>query len=276
MTEAPSPVPASAAFDRDTAVHSLSAGRFAAELRPSWSIGRGAHGGYVAAIVLRALAAEASGPHGGRPLSLVVHYTRPGTEGPAEVHARREHSGRSVVTVAGRLVQSGTTVATALATFASSRAGPEFCDRQMPVAPPPEACPVPGPSARLPIVERFDTLRAIGGAPRSGGAPALTGGWIRLREPRPVDALSAVALLDGWMPAVFVRSREAIGISTVMLCVHFRCALPVPGDASDYSLAVFRSEMAGDGFVDEDGELWSPGGLLLAQSRQVIMTFPPG
>jgi acyl-CoA thioesterase len=39
----------------------------------------------------------------------------------------------------------------------------------------------------------------------------------------------------------------------------------------DYVLAVFRSRYASEGFVEEDGEIWSPDGQLLAQSRQLAV-----
>ncbi|MGH2737093.1 MAG: hypothetical protein ACRDKZ_16060 [Actinomycetota bacterium] len=46
---------------------------------------------------------------------------------------------------------------------------------------------------------------------------------------------------------------------------HDRCA------ASDFCLAIFRSEVAHDGFFVEDGEMWSADGRLLAESRQLAV-----
>src|SRR5205823_18049 len=72
------------AFERDTAVRRLTTGlpsaqegeiAFAADVSPDWRAGRGPHGGYVAAIMLRALI-EALDDAARAPRSLTVHYPR--------------------------------------------------------------------------------------------------------------------------------------------------------------------------------------------------------
>ena len=55
---------------------------------------------------------------------------------------------------------------------------------------------------------------------------------------------------------------------TIDLTVHIRDRLePTP----DPVLAVFRTKLARDGLMDEEGELWSGDGRLLVQSRQLSM-----
>jgi acyl-CoA thioesterase len=65
-----------------------------------------------------------------------------------------------------------------------------------------------------------------------------------------------------------------MGVPTVDLTVHFRAPLTPPLPDDDWFLAVFRSQMATDGFIEEDGEVWSRDGRLLAHSRQLSMTMP--
>ena len=59
---------------------------------------------------------------------------------------------------------------------------------------------------------------------------------------------------------------------TIDLSLHFRQTLPRPGAAPDaWTLAVFRTLTSREGFLEEDGELWSQDGVLLAQSRQLAL-----
>jgi len=44
--------------------------------------------------------------------------------------------------------------------------------------------------------------------------------------------------------------------------------LPLPGD---WVLARFASRLSRDGFIEEDGEIWSRDGWLIAQSRQLAL-----
>jgi hypothetical protein len=80
-------------------------------------------------------------------------------------------------------------------------------------------------------------------------------------------------LTDAWVPAVFGRMtlEDRVGVPTVDLTVHFRSAIPPDLGEDDHALVVFRTQLAEEGFIEEDGEIWTPGGVLLAQSRQLAV-----
>ena len=259
-------------FDRDTAVEPAGGGLYRARIDPGWFVVRGPNGGYVAAILLRALA-HAVGDATRAPRSLTVHYTAPPVEGPAEIETRVERSGRKLTSVSARLRQGERLLALALAAFSQSREAPGFRDLSPPEVAPPERCPaIP---RRIPLHERFEQRWAIGAPPFSGGESALAGGWIRLAEgPGPLDAPLVAAFCDAWPPSVFGRLSEpkAGGVPTIDLTIHFRTALPPEGARpGDFALCVFRSRYSRDGFLEEDGEVWSAGGELLAHSRQLAL-----
>jgi acyl-CoA thioesterase len=261
-------------FQRDTAVEPASANRWSARIDPGWWIVRGPNGGYVAALVLRAMI-EAVGDAARTPRSLTIHYASPPVAGPAEVRTAVERTGRTMSTVSARLEQAGKLRAIALAAFGTARPGPELRDATMPeVVPPERASPLPPPVAEIPMRERYESRSALG-AIGARAAEAVTGGWIRLREePHGVDAPLVAAYTDAWPPAVFTRldpTGLVGGVPTVDLTVHFRAAWPAHLDPTDFALVVFRSRVAREGFVEEDGEVWTRDGLLLAQSRQLAL-----
>lgn len=265
-------------FDTDTDVRSLGAGRFAAVMSRRWWIVRGPNGGYVAAVLLRALT-EAVGDPRRAVRSLTVHYTAPPGDGPCTIETRIERAGRSLTTLSARMVQGDRLLALALAAF-STPWSPlvDIADARMPEARPPEGAPGmrqarDGPG--LPIHQQYDYRWAIGGAPYSVAPEALCGGWIRFTEPRVVDALALAAFSDAWPPTVMstLAPGSPLGaLPTVDLTVHFRATLPLPSARpDDFVLATFRCRTAREGFFEEDGELWSRDGTLLAQSRQLAI-----
>lgn len=261
-------------FALDTAVTALGQGRLEGRIDHGWWIERGPNGGYVAALLLRALTTEV-GDSGRTPRSFTVHYVRPPVEGAVEIEARIEREGRSMSTVSARMTQDGKLVALALAAFGSARSGPEFCDLSPPNVPPPEALLPPeamGPS--IPMRDRYEMRWAIGQLPFTGAQQAVAGGWLRLVEPEPIDHHVVAALTDAWMPPIFSRSEERLGVPTVDLTIHFR-GISEPLDP-DWTLTVFRSQVAAQGYIEEDGEVWSRDGVLLAQSRQLAVVIPAG
>lgn len=261
-------------FDAATAVESLGAGAYRASMDTGWWVVRGPNGGYVAAVLLRALAAEA-GDAGRAPRSLTVHFAAPPAEGEVLIEVSVERSGRSLSTLSARMTQDGRLLALALAAFSAAWPGRhDFADLRPPEAGAPGdgAAPPRDGDMLPPIARRWEFRGALGGAPFSGAAEAVTGGWLRLAQPRQADAFVVAAMTDAWFPAVFARLTEPAALPTVDLTIHFRAPLPPAGtDPAGWTLARFSSRWAHEGFVEEDGELWSPDGVLLAQSRQLAL-----
>lgn len=262
-------------FERDTAVTRVDAGVFTAVVDPGWHIVRGPNGGYLAAIMMRAFAATVDDPARAA-RSLSVHFTAPPAEGSVRVETTVERAGRSLTTVTGRLWQGERMCAAAIAAYSAPRTAPEFQDAAMPIVPPPEQA-APLSSAMpisVPIRDRYDQ-RMVQELEGSADGQAVTGGWTRLSDPSVADAPLIAAFCDGWPPAI--RHRLAAdggglrgGVPTVDLTVHFRQALPLPAaQPDDFYLAVFRTRMAKEGFLEEDGEIWGRDGTLLAHSRQL-------
>ena len=109
----------------------------------------------------------------------------------------------------------------------------------------------------------------------AGADEAVAGGWLRFSEERATDAAALAMFADAWFPTPWVRLREPVAAPTIDLTVHFRgpraAEALAPGEPV---LAVFRSTTAADGFFEEDGEVWTRDGVLLAQSRQLALLNP--
>jgi acyl-CoA thioesterase len=268
-------------FDRETAVRALGDGRYESRLDRAWWVHRGPNGGYLAAIVLRALT-EAVGDPTRSPRSLTVHYAAPPAEGALEIATTIERAGRSLTSCSARLTQDGKLIGLALGAFSQARPGPEFSDLQPPVAPSADDSPVIDPPTDDPMIPdiafRWENRMVRGGFPLEATGEAVIARWIRLPESRVVDAAVAAAITDAVIPAVFGRIEEQIIVPTVDLTIHFRSSLPLPDAApDDYVLAEFRTNVVAEGFLEEDGVIWSRDGVLLAQSRQLAAILPmPG
>jgi len=258
----------SAAFVRDTAVEDLGGGGYRAHVSADWFTPRGANGGFLAALVLRAM--MAAEPDADRaPRSLTLHYLRPPGEGDVQIRVSEERRGANLTSYSARLEQEGRLCVLALAALSKDYPGSlHYCPQMPKVAPPNGLVPRDADENLPPIARRFATQGAVGYAPFSGGPEALTGGWIAFAgdEPSPLDAPALALLSDAWLPSVFVLVQDFIGVPTIDLTIHFRARTEgLTGPA----LAIFRSRTSAEGFFEEDGELWSQDGTLLAQSRQL-------
>lgn len=187
--------------------------------------------------------------------------------------------GGATATVGLRMLQAGEPVVVGLGTLAAPRSGPELQGSRMPQVPPWEEVEVTGfltdreaTDIAPPFAQRLEYRHCIGPEPLSGASTALTGGWLRFREERALDLPAVALMMDAWWPATWSRLRSVPRTPTIDLTLHFRQALPA---APEPVLAVFRTELAYDGLMDEDGELYSMDGRLLVQSRQLAVLLAP-
>jgi acyl-CoA thioesterase len=231
----------------------------------------GPNGGYLAAIALRGASSLVEEPTRA-PRSLHVRYLSAPQAGAFELVTEVVRKGRSMTTVSMRMQQEGRDFVHASACFSEAFSAVAFQDCAMPEARPLDQCVAV--EKRIPLNHRYDMWHAIGGELRSSPR-ALTGGWIRLADPRPVDALVLAAIWDAWPPAVFARTMETRfrgAVPTVEVSLYFRRRVPLPSaTAGDYVLLKTESTMADEGITEESAEIWSPDGLLLAQSRQLAL-----
>jgi acyl-CoA thioesterase len=270
----PRPETGSCSFAEASAVAPRGGGRYAAEIEESWRGGAGAHGGFIAGLVLRAIVAEVDDPERA-PRSLSMHYVSPPAAGPCEMVVRVERAGRSLSTLSARLEQEGELRALALAACSRAWDAPGYAGDTAPEAPAAESVEVLelGPSTGAPNFFSHVEVRPTVGGFTGSGSPRV-GGWMRTRPPAAIDAPAAALLLDAWWPAVFALVPRPVGAPTIDLTIHFRRALPATGP-DDAVFALFSTRQVHDGFFEEDGELWSASGELLAQSRQLALLRGP-
>ena len=258
-------------FDRATALEPLGAGSYRGRLDRDWWIDKGPNGGFLASIILRALMLEVADAER-TPRSLTVHYVARPVEGAVDLDVAVERVGRSMTATTARMNQNGELLATVQAAFSSARRGASFDDAPAPEVVPPEEIPaLDVPKEMFPrFAWNFDYRWALGGLPYSASEKAVSGGWIRPKEPRRLDALLLTTYSDGWPPAVFAKLRAPVGVPTVDLTVHYRGA-SLEGQSPDWSLVRFETKLAAAGFIEEDGYIWNRDGTLLAQSRQLAL-----
>jgi acyl-CoA thioesterase len=256
-------------FDADTELRPVGPGAWEGTIESNWWTPRGPLGGYVMAFVLRAMESVVADPER-QPRSATMHFLRAPEAGPISVSAAVERAGRSLSSVIARMEQDGKLLGLALGAYSKPWEGPLFNESPMPaVEPPDEARPPVGefPRANPPPFTRQLTMQhRFGDAPFTGSERSEIGGWLGLREKRPIDSLVVAVLADAWFPAPWPRLKALAPAPTIDLSIHFRSPLPRP---DSLLLGRFRSRYVRDGFFDEDGELWAPDGTLVAQSRQL-------
>jgi acyl-CoA thioesterase len=257
-------------FDEATAVQSSGDGCWRGEVHDGWDIGGNANGGYVLAILGRAMRDQA-----GRrdPVTLTAHYLAPSRPGPVEIEARVIKAGKRFATLTGEMRQGDRVLLSAIGAFGDAAEGDfELASSGPPELPPREQCPPRGPrnggvpvalmskiDVRLhPDVSDFSESGQVGNGEISG--------WFSFADGRPNDTLALLLATDAFLPAVFTLDQPAGWVPTVELNVQIR-GVPAPGPLR----CQFRTRFIRGGCFEEDGEVWDSNGRLVALSRQFAL-----
>jgi acyl-CoA thioesterase len=285
-------------FDRATALRPLGDGRFAGEVEDGWGAPPGPNGGYLAAILTRALQHDLAPAGDRQPRTLTTHYLRPSQPGPIEVVVEVVRAGRRFSTGRATAFQNGKETMTALGAF--STPGLPAAGTWSPLPPPVAPAPARDAGQLAPdryrpesdawlettpempsIVSRVKIAPRLGGTPFSGrelapGEAAETGGWIEPPTPRRIDAAYIALLADVWWPPSLEPLSSPAIAPTIDLTIHIRADLPPDGLPDQPVLGRFITTAAVNGTMEEDGELFLADGTLLAQSRQLALLAPFG
>lgn len=264
-------------FDRDTAITRREPGVYDAVLSEGWTIISAVNGGYLLALLGRALGDAL--PHSD-PFTVSAHYLTASQPGPAVIRTDVARTGRTLSTGQASLFQTddqGNEVERirVLASYGDLDALPDDVRTTAtpPAIPPVDQCfgpqdapdhrPVQGSSAitdRLWLKIDPSTLGWALGAPSGKGEMRS---WFGLADGRDADPYSLLLAVDALPPTAFELGIKG-WVPTVELTVHIRCR-PAPGPLR---VAITTRNLAG-GFLEEDAEVWDSADRLVAQSRQL-------
>ncbi|MER6385558.1 thioesterase family protein [Streptomyces sp. NPDC001127] len=262
-------------FDRDSAVVRREPGVYDIDLSADWTIFGAVNGGFLLAVLGRALADALPHPD---PFTISAHYLTASRPGPAVVRTETVRTGRTLSTGQASLFQydeQGNEVERirVLASYGDLAALPADVRTTAtpPAFPPLEQCfgpddgpaPVDGGSAiadRLMIKLDPATLGWALGAPSGKGEMRA---WFGLADGRDADPLSLLLAVDALPPTAFEIGIQG-WVPTVELTVHVRHR-PAPGPLR---VSITTRNLAG-GFLEEDAEVWDSEDRMVAQSRQL-------
>ncbi|MER7919804.1 MULTISPECIES: thioesterase family protein [unclassified Streptomyces] len=262
-------------FDRDTAVVRRAPGVYDLDLSAGWTILGAVNGGYLLAVLGRALGDALPHPD---PFTISAHYLTASRPGRAVIRTETVRTGRTLSTGQASLFQyddEGNEVERirVLASYGDLAALPDDVrtTAKPPAIPPFEQCfgpadgpdPLKGTSA---ITERLllkldpATLGWALGQPSGKGEMRA---WFGLADGRDADPLSLLLAVDALPPTAFEMGLKG-WVPTVELTAHIRHR-PAPGPLR---VAITTRNLAG-GFLEEDAEVWDSADRLVAQSRQL-------
>jgi hypothetical protein len=249
-------------------------GVYDTSLSEEWCVVGKPNGGYMAAVMIRAVAAELAASGQDHPDCVAITSTYFGAPDPRDaiVDVAVLRAGRGVTQARATLLQDGQPMVESHLVMSRLKAP----DRVYDTSPPPTmADPAEcirgtsgeGPFAhRVMIMEGTAVLLDPSTAAFNQGFEAGVAevrGWATFADGRPIDGLALHYLIDCLPPATFPL-QSAGWVPTLQLTSYLR-AHPAPGPV----IIRQKAQVIDAGFVDEVCEIWDSTGQLVAQGTQL-------
>ncbi len=245
---------------------------FVAEIVDGWQQGRGAFGGLVLALMVRAVDQYAAASER-RLRTLTSEICGPVVVGPLEIGVEPLRIGSGNSTVAARLLQGGEVQAHAVCVLGRGRESPAWLGVPRPSPMPWRDVPsVPHAFAAPTFTQHFE-YRLTGSFPFAGEGRAHAQGWVRPRRtPEVRDAALAVILADAWWPALFGLLPAQRPVATIT----FTLDLASMFDGLDPESPLYHESttlVSADGYAPELRTLWGEDGRLVAVNHQTFVVI---
>jgi acyl-CoA thioesterase len=243
----------------------------------SWSQGRASFGGLMAALQYEAMRNHVPVERPAR--SLAITFVGPAElDVPIAFEVEVLREGKAVSQVLGRAVQNGQVMMLVQGSFGAPRESVvSVAAESAPALRPVEECQeLPFISGMMPEYLRFMEIRwALGGLPFSNTPSPAIGGYARFRGQHSAEPLTEayiLALVDTWPPALLPYLRKPTPASSLTWTIEFIQPQPAltTQDWCSYRAVI---EHARDGYGHTAATLWTPGGELVAISRQTVTVF---
>ena len=258
----------------DTRIELEEKGRYSVGISGNWSINNTPNGGYVMALLTRAM--EMDCDLSARGAIVTANYIDRCGQGPGQILVETLGESGGFLRMQARLILGGRERIRAMATFVK----PSACsdDALTCYAEGPESVSSWESCVRVPCLPGYSLYGSVDLRldPESAGwmenrfsDRAVMKGWICFSQERPVDFGALALFADAFPPAVFASRGMVTWVPTIEYSVNIR-KLP---ECSRIK-GIFSTRFISGGLVEEDGELWDDNDTLLAVSRQIAKYTP--
>lgn len=257
-------------FSQASSVRARAAGIFDAEVSGKWTIAGRPNGGYLLALLGRAVSSLTDSGH---VVAASAHYLRSPDPGPVEIEGELLRRGRSISRIRARMSQGGRPCVEAL--MSTGELDPSATPRWDAGVPdikhaPFDDCirlkPVTPYGFTAPVFDQVDLRLDPESSGIASSRPSGRGQvrcWLKLLGGESFDPISLLYAVDAFPRTTFDTDISCL-VSTVEMTAYVR-AIPAPGPVR----IVSRARLIDRQWVDETCDVWDETGRFVAHATQL-------